>query len=340
MLEGTATVVTAERGEDALVIAAETPLDAIVLDVLMPGMGGWEVCARLKENARTRDIPVIILTSLDGVDAAAPAHRAGAAAVLMKPCPVERLSHTIEAVIGARTDRSTGHVEPAIGPPFRERTTAARRAPLILVVALDAAVVATARRDLTAAGYVTAAAATFPDGMRILRATQPDLLIAALRLGEFNGLQFVALSERHVPTIIVGDERFDETEARALGAEHLSMPIDASALVALVRRMLAGATASTPTRRWIRKRVTTTVPAQVGDRPAVLVDVSYGGLCLKIDAPQEPLLSSVDVTFPASRNTVRAELVWRDQRDDRTWLFGAEIPVVTDEWRLLVDALS
>jgi hypothetical protein len=57
MLEPTATVVTAARGEAALALAAKEPFDAIVLDVLMPGMDGWEVCSRLKASPMTRTMP-------------------------------------------------------------------------------------------------------------------------------------------------------------------------------------------------------------------------------------------------------------------------------------------
>jgi CheY-like chemotaxis protein len=99
MLEPAVTVITASHGEDALRIAAAEPPDAIVLDVLMPGMDGWEVCSRLKSNPATRNIPVIMLTSLEGGDLAARAERAGAAAILMKPCPVERLALEIDAAI-------------------------------------------------------------------------------------------------------------------------------------------------------------------------------------------------------------------------------------------------
>src|SRR3990170_4872100 len=50
MLEDMATVLTASRGEDALVVAgAESPV-AIILDVMMPGMDGWRVCECLKRN--------------------------------------------------------------------------------------------------------------------------------------------------------------------------------------------------------------------------------------------------------------------------------------------------
>jgi len=103
MLEPAASVITASRGEEALALAHAERFDAIVLDVMMPGMNGWDVCARLKSDPATRAIPVLILTSLDGVEAAEPGHRAGAAAVLMKPLPAELLAVAIEDAIRERT---------------------------------------------------------------------------------------------------------------------------------------------------------------------------------------------------------------------------------------------
>jgi CheY-like chemotaxis protein len=99
MLEQTATVVTACRGEDALTIARAQPLDAIVLDVMMPGMDGWQTCEQLKANPATSAIPVIMLTSLDGLDVPETAARVGAAYVIIKPCPVERLALAIRAAL-------------------------------------------------------------------------------------------------------------------------------------------------------------------------------------------------------------------------------------------------
>ena len=97
MLAPVAIVGTVSRGEEALKLATADPPDVIVLDVMMPGMDGWETCQRLKADPVTAGIPIVMLTSLDGVDVPARAREAGAIAVLMKPCPVERLVLTIKA---------------------------------------------------------------------------------------------------------------------------------------------------------------------------------------------------------------------------------------------------
>lgn len=55
-------VVLASTGKEALQALEGAPIDLIVLDVMMPGMDGWEVCRQIKGNARTKDIPVVFLT--------------------------------------------------------------------------------------------------------------------------------------------------------------------------------------------------------------------------------------------------------------------------------------
>jgi diguanylate cyclase (GGDEF)-like protein len=53
----------ATSGEDALVFCQTTLPDLILLDVVMPGLNGYEVCRRLKLNSRTRDVPVVFVTA-------------------------------------------------------------------------------------------------------------------------------------------------------------------------------------------------------------------------------------------------------------------------------------
>ena len=69
---------------------------------MMPGMDGWQACEQLKANPRTTAIPVILLTSLDGLDVPQRAGEVGAEAVLIKPCGAERLTIAIDAAINRR----------------------------------------------------------------------------------------------------------------------------------------------------------------------------------------------------------------------------------------------
>src|SRR5208283_3773417 len=85
----------ATNGEKALVIAGgEEKPDLILLDVMMPGMDGYEVCRRLKADPATRDIPVIFLTGQTGTDDETRGFEVGAVDYIHKPFS--------EAVVKAR----------------------------------------------------------------------------------------------------------------------------------------------------------------------------------------------------------------------------------------------
>ena len=94
----------ATRGDRGVEVAIAEQPDVVLVDICMPGIDGWEVCRRLKSDARTAAIPIILLTALDGKDTAERAMQAGAVALLMKPCNVDSLREEIEAATHARGD--------------------------------------------------------------------------------------------------------------------------------------------------------------------------------------------------------------------------------------------
>src|SRR4051794_24014190 len=97
-------------------------------------------------------------------------------------------------------------------------------------------------KDLLALrGYEALAASTFEEGQRALREDAPDLLLADVRLGPFNGLQLIATGQTQVPTIVVSgfEDSVLQADARAFGAEYLVKPIDTEVLFALIERKLA-----------------------------------------------------------------------------------------------------
>jgi two-component system cell cycle response regulator len=78
-------VLTASDGATALAIAAEEKPDLVLLDVMMPGMDGFEVCRRLKDDSATRHIPIVLVTALDGRADRITGLEAGADEFLTKP---------------------------------------------------------------------------------------------------------------------------------------------------------------------------------------------------------------------------------------------------------------
>ena len=78
-------LLTASSGEEALAVIAEQQPDLILLDVLMPGLDGYEVTARIKSDPSTTNIPVVMVTALDDVNARMLGLSAGAEEFLSKP---------------------------------------------------------------------------------------------------------------------------------------------------------------------------------------------------------------------------------------------------------------
>src|SRR3954451_20405900 len=72
-------------GREALAIAAAHQIDIILLDVMMPDMNGFQVCEALKQNERTREIPVILLTAKDDMETRVVGMRLGVSEFLTKP---------------------------------------------------------------------------------------------------------------------------------------------------------------------------------------------------------------------------------------------------------------
>ena len=76
---------TARNGPEALQVCARERADVVLLDVMMPGMDGFEVCRRLKAEPRTQHIPVVIVTALDQPSDRVRGLEAGADDFLTKP---------------------------------------------------------------------------------------------------------------------------------------------------------------------------------------------------------------------------------------------------------------
>jgi len=95
-------VCQATDGKSALSLAVEQQPDVILLDVMMPGMNGYEVCEQLKENPSTRLIPVVFLTGYGSREARIQGLEAGATDFLNKPCDLMELDVRVRNLIAFR----------------------------------------------------------------------------------------------------------------------------------------------------------------------------------------------------------------------------------------------
>lgn len=95
------TVVVAVNGQDALMCAKDELPDCILLDVMMPGLDGYETCEMLKADPALAAIPVLMVSATTDLRVVDRAEQVGAVAVLAKPVPDEQLQHAVALALAA-----------------------------------------------------------------------------------------------------------------------------------------------------------------------------------------------------------------------------------------------
>ena len=94
-------VVTAVSGQEGLKLAATSKPDLILLDVMMPGMDGLEVCRRLRTRIETVKTPIVLLTYRSGDDIVRRGFESGCDAYLNKPLEDAKLVETVNKYLGS-----------------------------------------------------------------------------------------------------------------------------------------------------------------------------------------------------------------------------------------------
>ena len=89
-------------GEEAIELALQSSPDVILLDIIMPGMDGYEVCRRLKQNEKTSHIPVVMLTALTDSQSRYKGLECGAIDFLNKPVDMLELKIRLKNVVGLK----------------------------------------------------------------------------------------------------------------------------------------------------------------------------------------------------------------------------------------------
>jgi CheY-like chemotaxis protein len=221
---------------------------------------------------------------------------------------------------------------------------------VVLAVNANQAALSATKEILESSGYLVVCASDYGEAKQRLADSPPDLLVTAVKLGAYNGLQLVirASTNPKIPAIVTGD-RGDtalQNEAEKLNAVYLPEPVERDSLIALVEQVLArmdDKAASSPERRWPRKPAD--IPVQVGDCDARLVDASYGGLRLEFSGPPGERPQRIDAVSISRVGSVSIHPVWTrgGPGTPSVWWCGVEVTPAERKagspWRTFVDSL-
>jgi DNA-binding response OmpR family regulator len=92
-------VTTAGGGEEALRVLRKDAFDLVLLDVMMPDKDGFEVCRQIKQEPRTKNLPVIFLTAKGGGEALAEGFDSGAVMYINKPFTANKLLTIVNTML-------------------------------------------------------------------------------------------------------------------------------------------------------------------------------------------------------------------------------------------------
>ncbi len=178
------TVMRASNAETALVLAAAQPPTLITLDVLLPGMDGWEFLLRLRENPALAHVPVVIIAGLDCHNMAL---ASGAAGVLRKPISRAQLKASL-AELGLNPDSEYTHT--------------------ILIVDDDPKAVEVIAAFLPMPGYAVVRAYGGKEAITLAQQLRPDLILLDLMMPNVSGFDVVeALQDQaetaRIPILVV-----------------------------------------------------------------------------------------------------------------------------------------
>jgi two-component system, cell cycle response regulator len=244
-------VLTAHSGLEALDILARERVDVVLLDVMMPGIDGFETARRIKANAKTQHVPVIMVTALDQASDRVMGLEAGADDFLRKPVDDVALITRVKNVVRLKVlndemmARASTSLQMGIAQsPFLNWAEAGNNGRILLVEDHPRA----AQRIVDTLRDTHKVDVEPNPQAALLRAGEVpyDLLIVSLALEGADGLRLCSQVRsleriRHMPIIILVEEGEQARLLRGLDMgvnDYLTRPVDKNELAARVRTQI------------------------------------------------------------------------------------------------------
>ncbi|MDB5569390.1 MAG: PleD family two-component system response regulator [Hyphomicrobiales bacterium] len=241
-------VLTATNGPDALAICARGVCDIVLLDVMMPGMDGFEVCRRLKANPETAHLPVVMVTALDQPRDRVRGLEAGADDFLTKPIDEVALLSRVRSLARMKMSldelRGRYNTAASLGGPNAIASPMADSGEQGRILLVDNRSSSVERITSALRGRHKLEIEGAPQ-QAIFRAAEEDyeLFIVSLALNDFDGLRVASQLRslertRQTPILLLADleDRASVLRGLELGVnDYLARPIDPNELIARVR---------------------------------------------------------------------------------------------------------
>lgn len=245
-------VITAQSGEDALKKVANESPDIILLDVMMPGMDGFEVCRRLKENPETEHIPVVMVTALTDTADRVKGLEAGADDFLSKPVNDTALFARVKSLVRLKMTidewrvRENTASQLGVNDKHASVTNVPFNKASILLIN-DISFETTKIRDtLRQDEHNVTAFETGPEAIDSLKTQNYDMIMVSLSLQKEDGLRLCSYfrsneKTRGLPLVMIAENNEIARVAQGLeiGAhDYIVRPIDKNEVIARTRSQI------------------------------------------------------------------------------------------------------